>query len=228
MENDAVLRRYTTLPVLIDLLVREQITILGYSHWVDVNDRHALKLYQQALRYGFVGALCLTMAPETFHHWQIFAQGEAGVCIVFDRARLEAHLAGRTHFMPGPVKYVQLTNIGNVDASDIHRLPFLKRYGFRDEREYRLLGYAVEERQSMSIAITAELIQRVTFSPFTHPNIVASVKVALRALPVWRDLRVDRSSLTSNETWQDALGSVVKRHGTVYGAWEKVDAAAFT
>jgi len=29
MESDAILRRYTTLPILIDMLVRKQITIRG-------------------------------------------------------------------------------------------------------------------------------------------------------------------------------------------------------
>lgn len=224
MESDAILRRYTTLPILIDMLVREQMTMIGYNHWVDANDRRALELYQQALHYGFVGALCLTMAPETFHHWQIFAQGESGVCVVFDRARLEAQLAGRSNFIARPVRYVQLTDIASVDASDIHLLPFLKRFGFRDEREYRLLGFAPDECASMSIPLAPSLIQRVTFSPFTHPSVVASLKTALRSLPVWRDLQVGRSMLTSNETWQEALGSVVERHGCVYGPWMPFDA----
>lgn len=182
------------------MLVREQITILGFSHWVDANDRRALELYQQTLLYGFVGAMCLTMAPETFHHWQIFAQGESGVCVVFDRRKLEAHLANCNHFIARPVDYVQLDAIGTVDASDIHSLPFIKRFGFRDEREYRLLGYAVEQRPTMSIPLTPDLVQRVVFSPFTHPNIVASLKIALRTLPLWRDLNVTRSFLTANET----------------------------
>ena len=226
MENDAILRRYTTLPVLIDMLVRKEITIMGYAHWVDANDRQALELYRQALHFGFVGAMCLTMAPETFHHWQIFAQGESGVCVVFDRKRLEAHLAGRSNFIPRKVEYVQLSEIGSVDATDIHRLPFLKRFGFRDEREYRLLGFSPEKQDSMSIPLTPDLIQRVTLSPATHPNIVASLKVLLRSMPLWHDLRVGRSSLTSNETWQVALGSVVERHGCVYGEWLPIDAGA--
>lgn len=224
MESDSILRRYTTLPVLIDMLVREQITILGYDHWVDANDRRALELYQQALHYGFLGAMCLTIAPETFHHWQIFAQGESGVCVVFDRARLEKHLASRSNFILRRVEYVQLTEIGTIDATDIHRLPFLKRFGFRDEREFRMLGFAPEKRESMTVPITPDLIQRVTFSPAAHPNIVASLKVLLRSLPVWHDLRIGRSNLTSNETWQEALGSVMERHGCVYGPWMPFDA----
>ncbi|WP_294300982.1 DUF2971 domain-containing protein [uncultured Sphingomonas sp.] len=226
MENDAILRRYTNLPVLIDMLVREQITILGYNHWVDANDRRGLELYQDKLRFGFVGAMCLTMASETFHHWQIFAQGESGVCIVFDRGRLEAALRDREHFIAKPVDYVQLNAIGDIDPTDIHRLPFLKRYGFRDEREYRLLAFAAEQHSSMAVRLTPDLIQRVVFSPFTHPNIVASLKIALRSLPVWRGLSVGRSHLTANETWQGALQDMVVRHGIEYGDWEPIDPRA--
>lgn len=227
MESAAVLRRYTSLPVLVDILVRKRLTIIGYEHWVDANDRRALELYKDKLRYGFVGAMCLTMAPETFHHWQIFAQGESGVCVVLDRLALERHLAGQPNFIAGPVEYVQLGAIDEVDASDIHRLPFLKRYGFRDEREYRVLGFAPDASGSMSIDLPPGLIRRVTFGPATHPAIVESLRIALRALPDWCGLDVGRSSLTSNERWLSALGRIVDRHGIVYGDWLPIDPEAF-
>ena len=108
------------------------------------------------------------------------------------------------------------------------RLPLIKRFVFRDEREYRVVGLVPEVRSLLSIPLTPDLVQRVTFSPFTHPNIVASLKIALRALPAWQNLRVDRSHLTANETWQEALGSLVDRHGCIYGPWEPIDADAFT
>ncbi|NTX58299.1 hypothetical protein [Myxococcus sp. CA039A] len=135
------------------------------------------------------------MAPETCHHRQIFAQGKLGVCVAFDRRELEAQLANRNHFIARPVDYVELEEISTVDASDIHSLPFIKRFGFRDELEYRLLGFAVEQQPTMSIPLPPELVQRDSFSSFTHPNIVASLKIALRTLPLWRDLNVTRSFL---------------------------------
>lgn len=219
MESDAILRRYTSLPILVDMLVRSRLTIIGFDHWADANDRRALELYRDKLRYGFVGAMCLTMAPETFHHWQIFAQGESGVCVVLDRLALERALADLPNFIAGPVEYVQLNAINGIDAGDIHRLPFLKRYGFRDEREYRLLGFAPDASGSMSVELTTDLVRRVTFGPSTHPAVVDSLRIALRALPGWRNLRVGRSNLTSNETWLEALERIVERHGMVYGEW---------
>lgn len=114
------------------MLVRRRLTLIGFDHWADANDRRALELHRDKLRYGFVGAMCLTIASETFHHWQIFAQGESGVCVVLDRLALERSLADLPNFIAGPVEYVQLNAINGIDAGDIHRLPFLKRYRFHD------------------------------------------------------------------------------------------------
>lgn len=225
MESDDVLRRYTSLPALIDVLVRQQITLLSYRNWVDGNDRRALQIYQETLNYGFVGAMCLTQAAETFHHWQIFAPGDAGACIVFDRRRFESAVVGKAHLLAGPVEYVQLNQVGALDAEDIHRLPFIKRYGFRDEREYRLLGYSVEERAALPLPITRDMIRYVVMSPFAHANLVASTTAALRGLPGWEELSVRHSSLTDNQTWQAALGSYVSRHGTIYGPWISTEIA---
>jgi len=223
MESDDILRRYTSLPVAIDMLVRKCATLLPYRHWVDENDRRALELYQNNLHYGFVGAMCLTQAAETFHHWQVFASGDAGVCVVFDRLTLERHFADRMHFKARPVQYMQMREIETIDAADLHDLPFLKRYGFRDEREFRILGYTVEQRPSLSFEIIPGLIRRIVFSPFTHPSLVDSARIALRAIPGWSGLTVHHSKLINNETWQAALSGFVSRHGTVYGEWIEIE-----
>jgi hypothetical protein len=219
MESDDVLRRYTSLPALIDILVRRRITLLSYRSWIDSNDRRALQIYQQTLHYGFVGAMCLTRSAETFHHWQIFAPGDAGVCIVFDKRAFQSAFHDRPHLLAGPVEYVQLNQIGELNAQDIHRLPFIKRYGFRDEREYRLLGYTVEERPTLSVEIQPKLIRYVIMSPFAHPDLVATTTRALRSINGWQQLPVRHSSLTDNQTWQVALERYADRHGTIYGPW---------
>ncbi|MBC7986118.1 MAG: DUF2971 domain-containing protein [Sphingomonadaceae bacterium] len=223
MESSDILRRYTSLPVLIDMLVRNAATLLSYQHWIDDNDRRALQLYQDTLRYGFVGAMCLTQSAETFHHWSIFAPGDAGVCIVFDRKALTEHFRDRPHFMTRSVEYVLLDRIGAVNAEDIHLLPFLKRYGFRDEREFRIVGFAPDEAAAMGFEVRPALIRRVVFSPFVHPNLVNSARIALHAIPGWQGLEIGRSNLTNNETWQGALVEMVDRHGVIYGPWLPVE-----
>ena len=215
------LRRYTSLPVLIDMLVNKRLSLVGYQTWVDVNDRYAMGLYQSSLHYGFVGAMCLTEAAETFHHWQVFAQGSAGVCIVFDKAKLEAMVPTTGHYMARSVEYLPLRKPDGLDASNIHRLPFLKRFGFRDEKEFRIIGYAVEnDITAMHIQLSPQVVDRVVFSPLMPSALVASVSKLLLAIDGWSDLLIKQSRLTDNKAWQKSLLEHQKRHGTVYGPWE--------
>lgn len=223
MESSKLLRRYTGLPSLIDMLVRREIVLGGYAHWVDPNDRHALRLYQETLHDGFVGAVCLTEAPETFHHWEIFAGGSAGVCVVFNRGAFEETFDNKMHFKAKPVKYVRLTQVGVLEGDDIHRLPFLKREGFRDEREFRLLGYTVEARAVLPAPLHRAMIDRVIVSPFVHQALFESTRAVLKAIEGWGDLPVIRSSLTDNDTWRGALDDYVARHGTIYTPWMATD-----
>ena len=72
-QSSKPLRRYTSLPVLLDTLLNRRLTLVSYSTWKDANDRRSMEVYQETMHYAFVGAICLTEAPETFHHWQVFA-----------------------------------------------------------------------------------------------------------------------------------------------------------
>ena len=212
------LRRYTSLPVALDMLLNNRITVVDYARWPDVNDRVGMREYQRTLHYGFVGAMCLTMAPETFHHWQVFAGDSAGVCVVFDAPRF-LRMANGPHRICGPVEYVALDQIQDIDASDIHRLPFMKRIGFTDEAEFRLIGYSVEERPALHIALDPLAVQRIVISPFVHPELVASIRAVINGLTGWSRLPVKHSSLIDNQTWQRAIKAFPSRHGILYAPW---------
>jgi hypothetical protein len=221
-----LLRRYTDLTALIDLLINRRVGVFGYQSWVDANDRRAMNIWQSTLHYGFAGALCLTESSETFHHWQVFANGPAGVCIVFDKEKLKAMFSKQgplglhSYFIANPVEYVRMDKVASLDATDIHRLPFLKRVGFRDEREFRIIGYQVEEGISaMYVPLDPSAILKVIFTPFAHPTLVKSCKAALKSLDGWERLRIEHSRLTDNQTWQKALLNFPKRHGMIYTPW---------
>lgn len=221
------LRRYTDISILIDMLVNKRVAVIGYGSWIDANDRRSMSVWQSTLNYGFVGALCLTEASETFHHWQTFASGQSGVCVVFDKTKLvemfKRHglFGSDGHFLTGPMEYVSMRDIGNIDASDIHKLPFLKRIGFRDEREFRVVGYLVENGISaMYVPLNFDAIREVIFSPFMHPAIAKSCKAAIRSIRGNYNFKIYQSRLTDNHTWQKAIVDYPKRHGIIYGKWQ--------
>ncbi|WP_034158793.1 hypothetical protein [Sphingomonas sp. ERG5] len=211
------LRRYTSLPVLLDTLLNRRLTLVSYSTWKDANDRRSMEVYQETMHYGFVGAICLTEAPETFHHWQVFAGDTSGVCVQFDRAHFEQVIAATPHCLFAPMRYVKIDEIAKIDASDIHSLPFLKRRGFIDEAELRVVGHAVEPVTALHIDIGPAVLRQVTFSPFMHPELVASARAVIHGIPGWEKLKIIQSRLTDSERWQRALSSFPRRHGVVYG-----------
>jgi hypothetical protein len=212
------LRRYTSLPVALDMLIEKRLTIVDCSRWADINDQVGMREYQKALHYGFVGAMCLTMAPETFHHWQVFAGDSSGVAIEFDVPRF-LHMVDGDHRLCGPVDYVRLDEIKSVNAEDIHRLPFMKRAGFIDEAEYRVVGYAVEALPALHIPLERDAVQRIIVSPFIHPSLVPSLRQIMTGIAGWRDLRVTHSRLTDSQTWQRAIRAFPERHGIIYTPW---------
>ncbi len=78
--REAFLRRYTDLPALIYLLNERKITLLDPKSWDDQNDAYFLALYKEKKNLRSVLALCFSQAPETYHHWRVFASGSSGAC----------------------------------------------------------------------------------------------------------------------------------------------------
>src|SRR6185437_17104819 len=79
------LRRYTQLPALLYMLSEKKLTLLDPNSWDDKNDSYFLEQYKLKRKLKTVLALCFSMAQETYHHWSVFADGSAGVCIQFKR-----------------------------------------------------------------------------------------------------------------------------------------------
>jgi hypothetical protein len=211
------LRRFTSLTVALDMLVRKRLTLIDYSKWVDVNDRVGMEAYKETRELGFLGAMCLTMAKESFHHWQVFAGDTAGACVFFDPERFTGIFANRPDIICGPVQYVELPRIASVDATDIHRLPFLKRQGFIDEAEFRVIAFSEDEVPVIHVPLDPRAIRKITFSPFVHPELMRSARKVINGLKEWEDLEVRHSRLTDSQAWQRAIAAFPDRHSALQG-----------
>ena len=73
------LNRYTSLPVLLDMLVHKKIVLLKPSSWEDKNDSYYMERYREERNLETLVAICFTKKRETFHHWKIFTNGASGV-----------------------------------------------------------------------------------------------------------------------------------------------------
>lgn len=195
------LRRYTDLPALLHLLTAKQITLLDPKTWDDRNDAYFMSLYKERKKLKTLLALCFSQSPETYHHWRVFSNGPAGVCIVFNRAPLVASLK-KAGVSTGPMKYLTLKSAKGRTFT-INDLPFLKRYGFKPENEFRAVySSTATEELSLPVDIGIDSVRSISLSPWMHSSLASSTVAAIRAIDNCRALKVSRSTLISNEQWK--------------------------
>jgi hypothetical protein len=198
------LRRYTDLPALVRLLSDRQITLLDPKTWDDRNDSFYMSLYKERKKFKTVLALCFSQSPETYHHWRVFSNGPAGVCIVFERDAILKALK-KPGVSTGRVSYFTLPK-AKKKAFRVDKLPYVKRYGFKPEKEYRAVyTSSSDEILAIDIPITLDCIRSVSLSPWMHASLSKATAAAIRRIDGCDRLRVSRSTLISNEQWK-ALG----------------------
>jgi len=211
MDTSNILRRYTSLSVLIDMIERQSISFMNPSFWDDRNDAFALERFRQLEHHGSVFALCLTGSEETYHHWKVFSPGMEGVCIWFDRALLIDSFEEETdELLHGDVTYHTIADLKSMRPSP-DRIPFLKRIQFADEREYRFLITEDEPHlDRCEQKFDLSLIKRVTLSPWMPVSIADSVKAAIATLPQ-HSIKVYRSTLVENRDWKSILRNMASK-----------------
>ena len=196
------LRRYTDLPALLNMLSSKTITLLDPKTWDDRNDAFYMSQYKERKNLKTLLALCFSQVPETYHHWHVFSNGPAGVCIVFDRAALLNVLFRYMGVSAETVKYMTI-NEARKYFFEIDRLPFLKRAGFKPEGEFRIIyTSASDELPSISIPMELSCIRSISLSPWLHASLTESEVKSIRAIDGCAKLKVSRSTLISNEQWK--------------------------
>lgn len=204
-----ILRRYTDLPSLVGVLKQRTITLLDPQSWEDSNDSYYLKLYQEKKGLRTLLALCFTQASETYHHWRVFASGSSGVCISFRRDDFLEAVTRVPGLQSKAVRYLKLNQIRERDLA-VKDLPFLKRYAFGNEDEFRIIyESATEALSSLDIDIPLSCIDRVTLSPWIHPRLSDHVKELLRSIDRCSGMRFVRSTLIGNEEWKELGQSAI-------------------
>jgi hypothetical protein len=202
-EGPQLLRRYTDLTAAIDLLTKRRLTLLDPATWDDRNDSYFLRYYKERSDNSAVLALCLSTVGETYHHWRVFCGHASGVCIEFYKQPLLDALREQAGVRHGPVSYRTLDKIAEKPPT-LSRLPFLKRYAFRHEWEYRVIfASKTAECSTHSLPIDLDVLHGVTLSPWMPPALLESMRQLLRSIPGCEAVPISRSELISNKRWME-------------------------
>ena len=184
------------------MLRKRKITLVSPNTWEDQNDSHHLNEWGK--RNNKVPlALCLAESSETFHHWKVFASGASGVCIVFNGEKLSewARAIPGMHFRQ--VEYKKMTSIWS-DPPNPDQMPFLKRWGYQDEREHRL-AYLADKGSPPFVEFDFDIsmIRGIVLSPWIYPTISKEMKTLIQGTRGCSKLRVNRTTLRDNPSWKN-------------------------
>ena len=197
----SILRRYTDVAALLYMLRRRKLTLLNPANWDDRNDSHYIQLYKEKKNLGAVLALCFTEAGETYHHWKVFAPGSMGICVRFKKDLLVEHLEKTSTIRAGQAQYKKMDHVRTAKLS-VEDLPFLKRYAFKGEQEFRLVYDTRNKLQSKDFSFPLECIDRVTINPWLNVRLADAIFDTVRDLDGCKKLSIGQSSLVNNGEWK--------------------------
>lgn len=196
------IRRYTDLPSVLYMLRNKKLTLLDPISWNDKNDSYFLEVYKNRKQLSSIYALCFTEKNETYHHWSVFCSRENGVCIVFDRNKLIDHLSQQSGIISAPVEYRTIGDVGWPDL-EIDELPFLKRWAFKDESEFRVIYSGESESEyTKDIPMPLSCIKKIFINPWIPNQLFIAIKETIKDIKGCKSLGVGKSRLIDNKSWK--------------------------
>ena len=184
------------------MLAEKKITLLDPKTWDDRNDSFFMSIYKERKKLRTVLALCFSQTSQTYHHWRVFSNGPAGVCIEFDRDALLKTMLQIPGVICRSIEYLTLKDAKEQQLK-VNNLPFVKRHGFGPEKEFRVIyTSSSKELPSLDVSIGIDCIRSVSLSPWMHSDLSKSTIAAIRAIEECAKVKVSRSTLISNEQWK--------------------------
>lgn len=202
MELPRRLRRYTNLPVLLDMLANQKITLLDPASWEDRNDAFFIERYKELQRLETVLALCFSTKGDTFHHWKVFANEVGGVCIEFNTQKFLEDIGRNKGIKYGVVDYQLARNLKkNPPRKD--RLPFIKRKHYVDEGEFRIIFESESTKHKVKqFDLDVSYIERITLSPWVPGQVSNTVKRIIKNMPGCNDIQLIKTGAIEHSDWR--------------------------
>lgn len=202
--KDNRLFRYTTLPGLLHLLARRQLTLMPFESWEDKNDVLFLRKYAKECGRACY-ALCFTQADETFHHWKVYANGASGVRMTFDKNELLAWTEAIDGMRAANAKYRTIEQLDN-DWPSRDEWPFIKRYAYQDEKELRLFYERDKNTRKLpAFDFDLKLIRHITLSPWLPSELRAAVIDVINATSAPTKISISKTGVTESDAWRQLL-----------------------
>ena len=155
------LHRYTSIPVLLDMLQNNRLFLSNPDRWTDKTDAHFLKQHSKGKK---VKALCFFEKNETSHYWELYAK--KGCMITFNSKLLLDNIG--KNLKNGILEYNPVSYVKHHDLEDETQkcsLPFIKQLRYENEGEFRIVWTGTkEDKDGASIYIEPKSIEKIVIS----------------------------------------------------------------
>lgn len=176
--------------------------------WDDSNDVFFMKEYKKHIKAKTLRAVCFVQGGETYHHWKLFSDGPHGVSIDFEKDELLSAFGEDNKIRHGSMEYKRIEEMEKLLKElplNVSKLPFLKRYPYRGEKEYRVIYVDTKKRsrhKNYGIGICLSWIKLIRLSPWMPEPLEESVTEALKSIRGCSGLKIVRSTVTDSRRWK--------------------------
>ena len=205
------LYHFTSLPYLLNILYKKQLTLTNPKNWEDKNDLCFLERYKKIKGIRSLLTLCFTSGKEAFHLWKIYANGVSGVRIKFKQEQL----CERIQQIPG-IRYAFIQNkrLNDLRNSipDVMDLPFLKRIVF-NEKEWRIIYEdKVNELDTKSIDIDLSIVTEIALSPWLDDDVATSIEEVITKIENTEHIKFIKSATIKHKDWIKMADEAEKKY----------------
>lgn len=163
-----------------------------------------MEKYKEKKKLKTVLALCFTSKAETFHHWKVFANNSAGVCVRFNKDNLLASFNKIYGIKYDYVTYRSMRYLKSNPPSSADELPFLKRKQYRDEKEFRIIyKNKNKEHKVKYLTIDLQSIERITLSPWIPLPVSKTVKKVICNIDGCNLIQLLKTGMVEHKVWKN-------------------------
>ena len=132
------------------------------------------------------------------------------MCIEFHRGNLIDKFKTQNGFLHGYVEYVLLKDLRQYPPA-FDDLPFIKRFAYQGESEYRFIFTSTEKEKKIEyISIDIDDIKQIVINPWVESPVYESMRLTIAETSGWKKVKMRKSTVTKNDVWGKACEKAVE------------------
>lgn len=198
-----LLSKYTSLPILMEMLESKEIKFVNPRKWDDENERFVFDAYLHNSKKKSVFAYCLSGDTDGSHYWNAFAQGPYSCRIEFHVDKLLKHFDLNKLIVHKEIVYHKIKDITILKLMKPSDILFIKRWPYKAEKEYRAI--VIEDDQNSILKdfyplnVDLDVIKRVTVCSKVSDSFLKQLRKYIKGFNP--NIMVVRSTLNKSTNW---------------------------